>query len=162
MTQGTLDVDPDDLIKPAIAALAGADVLVVCATGGVDPAVLGPLPGNVRVATFLPHELLLPLTDVMVTNGGWNGTLAALEAGVPLVVAGGSLDKPEVARRVAWSGAGIDLRTGRPRPARIARAVHEIRTSPRYQERARELGAALVAAGGVRRAGDLVERLLPH
>jgi UDP:flavonoid glycosyltransferase YjiC (YdhE family) len=35
------------------------------------------------------------------TDGCWGGVLAALGAGVPLVVAGGTLDKPEVARRVA-------------------------------------------------------------
>ena len=160
VTQGTLDVDPNDLIKPTIAALAATEALVVCATGGTDPAELGPLPANVRAATFLPHDLLLPLTDVMVTNGGWNGTLGALQAGVPLVVAGGSLDKPEVARRVAWSGAGLDLRTGRPKPARIARAVREVTTRPAFRERAAQLGAALTEAGGVHRAGDLVERLL--
>lgn len=54
------------------------------------------------MAPFLPHDLLLPFVDVMVTNGGWGGVLGAVQAGVPLVVAGGSLDKPEVAR--GWPG----------------------------------------------------------
>jgi UDP:flavonoid glycosyltransferase YjiC (YdhE family) len=160
VTQGTLDVDPADLLKPTIAALADKDVLVVCTTGGADPAVLGPLPANARAAAFLPHDLLLPEVDVMVTNGGWGGVLGALQAGVPLIVAGASLDKPEVARRVAWSGAGLDLRTGKPRPARIARAVHEVTTDQRFRTRAREIGANLTAAGGVNVAGDLIEQLL--
>jgi UDP:flavonoid glycosyltransferase YjiC (YdhE family) len=43
--------------------------------------------------------------------------------GVPLVVAGDTEDKPEVAARVAWSGVGITLRTGRPRPDRLRAAV---------------------------------------
>src|SRR4029453_7192269 len=97
-----------------IAGLADQPVLVVCTTGGAPPSVLGPLPANARAASFLPHALLLPLVDVMVTNGGWGGVLAALQAGVPLVVAGRSLDKPEVARRVAWTKAGLNLRTDRP------------------------------------------------
>jgi UDP:flavonoid glycosyltransferase YjiC (YdhE family) len=160
VTQGTLDVDPDDLLKPAIAALADRDVLVVCTTGGADPALLGPLPASVRAAAFLPHDRLLPLVDVMVTNGGWGGVLGAVQAGVPLVVAGASLDKPEVARRVAWAGAGVDLRTRAPKPARIARAVHEITTDPAFRTRAKQLGAALVAAGGAAAAGDLLEDLL--
>lgn len=161
VTQGTLDVDPADLLKPAIEALADdRGVLVVCTTGGADPALLGPLPARVRAAAFLPHDQLLPQVDVMVTNGGWGGVLAAVQAGVPLVVAGASLDKPEVARRVAWSGAGVDLRTGSPRPARIARAVHEVTTDPAFRTRAKELGAALVAAGGTDAAGDLLEDLL--
>ena len=162
VTQGTVDTGPDDLLKPAIAALADQEVLVVCTTGGVDPAALGPLPANVRTAVFVPHDLLLPEVDVMVTNGGWGGVLAAIQAGVPLVVGGGSLDKPEVARRVGWSGAGINLRTGAPKPARIAHAVREVMSQPRFRSRAEELGGALSAAGGAHKAGDLLDRLLAH
>jgi UDP:flavonoid glycosyltransferase YjiC (YdhE family) len=162
VTQGTLDTDPEDLLRPAMAGLADRDVLVVVTTGGRDPAVLGGLPSNVRAAPFVPHDVLLPLVDVMVSNSGWGGVLAALQAGVPLVVAGGSLDKPEVARRVAWSGAGIDLRTGRPRPDHIAKAFDRVRAEPGFRARARALGSALTAAGGVTRAADLIEQLLLH
>jgi len=160
VTQGTLDVDPDDLLRPAIAGLAGEHPLLVCTTGGSPVATLGPLPGNVRAVPFLPHDVLLPLVDLVVTNGGWGGVLAAVQAGVPLVVAGGSLDKPEVARRVAWSGAGLDLRTGTPRPHRVRRAVTRALHEPRLRQRAGELGAALRAAGGAHTAGALVEELL--
>ena len=79
------------------------------------------LPANVRVERFIPHDRLLPHVDVMVTNGGYGGVQQALAHGVPLVVAGDSEDKPEVAARVHWSGAGVDLRTGRPSPARWRR-----------------------------------------
>ncbi len=160
VTQGTLDVDPDDLVKPAIAGLADGPELVVCTTGGAPPAVLGTLPANVRAAPFLPHDLLLPAIDVMVTNGGWGGVLAAVQAGVPLVVAGDSLDKPEVARRVAWSGAGVDLHTGRPGARKVARAVREVLNRPEFRRRAGELGVTITAAGGAQRAGDLLECLL--
>jgi hypothetical protein len=51
---------------------------------------------------------------VMVTNGGYGGVQMALSYGVPLVVAGASEDKPEVGARVAWSGAGLNLKTGKP------------------------------------------------
>ncbi|GIE96200.1 glycosyltransferase [Paractinoplanes rishiriensis] len=160
VTQGTLDTDPADLIRPTLDGLADRDVLVVCTTGGGDPAVLGPLPPNARAAAYLPHDLLLPFVDVMVSNGGWGGVLASIQAGVPLVVAGASLDKPEVARRVAWSGAGINLRTGQPQPDCVAQAVERIRAEPAFRVRATELGAAMTAAGGVTRAGELVESLL--
>jgi UDP:flavonoid glycosyltransferase YjiC (YdhE family) len=77
-----------------------------------------------------------------------------------LVVAGGSLDKPEVARRVAWSGAGLDLRTGSPQPRQVRRAVERALREPRLRQRARELGAALSAADGAHAAADLIEQLL--
>jgi MGT family glycosyltransferase len=160
VTQGTLDVDPADLLRPALAGLAAEPVLVVATTGGAPLDGLGTLPANARASAFLPHDRLLPLTDVMITNGGWGGVLAAVQAGVPLIVAGDSLDKPEVARRVAWSGAGINLRTGRPQPSRVAAAVREITAQTHWRERTRELGAALDAAGGLHAAADLIEEKL--
>jgi UDP:flavonoid glycosyltransferase YjiC (YdhE family) len=158
VTQGTYDVDPADLLLPALEGLAGSDVLVAAATGGAllpDERV----PANARQAPFLPYDRLLPRTSVVVTNGGWGGVLAALGAGVPLVVAGGTLDKPEIARRVAWSGAGIDLRTGRPSPSAVRSAVERVLASPSYRERARAVGESLAAHGGAPAAADLVERL---
>ena len=104
VTQGTHATDASGLIDPTIAALAGSDVLVVGSTrsrGGVGTVP----PYNVRVAPFLPHVYLLPKVDVMVANGGYNGVLAALANGVPLVCAGQTEDKSRVSARVAWSGA---------------------------------------------------------
>jgi UDP:flavonoid glycosyltransferase YjiC (YdhE family) len=49
-----------------------------------------------------------------------------LRAGVPLVVAGVTEEKPEVAARVAWSGTGINLRSGRPTARRLRAAVHAV------------------------------------
>ncbi|MGY1709627.1 glycosyltransferase [Geodermatophilus sp. SYSU D00758] len=158
VTQGTYDVDPADLLVPALRGLAGADVLVAAATGsGELPP--GAVPPNARQAEFLPYDALLPRTAVVVTNGGWGGVLAALGAGVPLVVAGGTIDKPEIARRVARSGAGVDLRTGRPSPQRVAAAVREVLADPGYRVRAGEVAASLARHGGAAEAADLLERL---
>jgi len=152
VTQGTIDNhDPTRLIVPTIRALAGADVLVVAATGGRDPREVrahfpGGLPANARVASFLPYGDLLPHTDVVVTNGGFGGVQQALRHGIPLVVAGATEDKPEVAARVAWAGAGIDLRSGSPRPSTIAAAVDRVRRDPRYRRGAERIRAEIVDA----------------
>jgi UDP:flavonoid glycosyltransferase YjiC (YdhE family) len=148
VTQGTLDnADLHRLLMPTIDALAGEDVLVVATTGGPDPAsLLAALPANVRLERFIPHDLLLPHVDVMITNGGYGGVQQALAHGVPLVVAGDSEDKPEVAARVRWSGAGIDLRTGKPSANQIATAVHRILTEPSFGERAGALQSEIAQA----------------
>jgi UDP:flavonoid glycosyltransferase YjiC (YdhE family) len=159
VTQGTLDTDPDDLLRPVMHAVA--DAVVVVTTGGAPVETLGPLPSHVYAASFIAHDELLPLVDAVVSNGGWGGVLAAVEAGVPLVVAGDTLDKPEVARRVVWSGAGLDMRTGRPKPAALSAAVHRVLDEPSFGARARELSTAMRAAGGVKAAGDLIEELKP-
>jgi UDP:flavonoid glycosyltransferase YjiC (YdhE family) len=158
VTQGTYDLAPDDLLVPALSGLADADVVVAAATGGA-PLPADRVPANAWQAEFLPYDELLPRASVMVTNGGWGGVLAGLAAGVPLVVAGATLDKPEIARRVAWSGAGLDLRTGRPSPAKVRAAVERVLAEPSFAERARAIGASLARHGGVATAGDLIERL---
>jgi UDP:flavonoid glycosyltransferase YjiC (YdhE family) len=131
---------------------------VAAATGGA----LLPgdrVPPNARQAAFLPYDQLLPRASVVVSNGGWGGVLASLAAGVPLVVAGGTLDKPEIARRVAASGAGVDLRTGRPNASRVRAAVEQVLTDPAFRARAGEIGASLARHGGASAAAELVERL---
>ena len=69
----------------------------------------------------------------MVTNGGYGGVQMALSQGVPLVVAGTTEDKPEVAARVAWSGAGINLKTAAPTPAQVRDAVRALLDDQRYR-----------------------------
>jgi UDP:flavonoid glycosyltransferase YjiC (YdhE family) len=53
-----------------------------------------------------------------------------------LVVAGATEDKKEVAARVAWSGTGVNLRTGRPSPLALRRAVQRILAEPEFGRRA--------------------------
>jgi MGT family glycosyltransferase len=162
VTQGTVDnADLTRLVGPTMEALAGEDVVVVVTTGGrsVD-AITAPLPPNSYVAEYIPHDRLLPKVDVMVTNGGFGAVQRALSAGVPLVVAGNTEDKPEVAARVAWSGSGVNLRTGTPTAAQIRRAVRDVLQSPRYLERARDLQAAYTQRDGVAEICALVDEVI--
>jgi UDP:flavonoid glycosyltransferase YjiC (YdhE family) len=161
VTQGTLDnADLGRLLRPTIEGLAGQDVLVVATTGGPDPAPLRPdLPDNARLERFIPHDLLLPKVDVMVTNGGYGGVQQALANGTPLVIAGDSEDKPEVAARVRWSGTGVDLRTGRPSPEKIARGVRRVLSDPGYRKRAQVLQGEIAAATPLDTITDVLLKL---
>ena len=147
VTQGTLDnADLGRLLLRTTHALAHDNLLVVATTGGPDPEpIRRDLPANVRLERFVPHDVLLPHVDVMVTNGGYGGVQQALANGVPLVVAGDSEDKPEVAARVQWSGTGINLHTGRPSPAMVGRAVRRVLARDSYRTRARALQEEIAA-----------------
>ncbi|MEU3985249.1 nucleotide disphospho-sugar-binding domain-containing protein [Streptomyces sp. NPDC026672] len=151
VTQGSwANRDLTELVAPAVQALADENVLVVAATARPDgPADLGPVPDNVRVGGFLPFDLLLPYASVLVTNGGYGGVHTALGHGVPLVVAGGSEDKLEVAARVEWSGVGVSLGTGRPSPQALRRAVLRVLAEPGYHRRAEELERELAGYDAV-------------
>jgi MGT family glycosyltransferase len=161
VTQGTVANSDWSLIEPTVRALAGEDLLVVVSTGGrpVD-SLPGDLPGNVRAASYLPYDRLLPLTDVLVTNGGYGGVHYALEHGVPLVVAGRTEDKVEVNARVAWSGAGIDLRTDAPTSKAMAAAVRTVLADGRYREAADRIGTAIRRSPGPAAVHDLLAEAL--
>ena len=152
VTQGTFNTDTTELIQPALAALADEDAFVI-ATADLPFAA----PANTHTAAYIPFSELLPLTDVVITNGGWGGVLESLANGIPLIVAGGDLDKPDIAARVAWSRAGIDLGTGRPTSRAIARAYAALGES--HRERARGIQSEL-AGSGAARAVDLIEQLI--
>lgn len=152
VTQGTIDnQDFERLVRPSLEALADEEVTVVVTAGGRDPRDIGPVPDNARVARYLPYETFLPRVDVAVTNGGFGGVQSMLAAGVPLVVAGDTEDKPEVAARVAHSGAGLDLRTGTPTPEQVASAVRQVLGDDAFRARAQQLqkAAATIDALGV-------------
>jgi UDP:flavonoid glycosyltransferase YjiC (YdhE family) len=141
--------------------LGGEDVIVVATTGGGDVSTLKvPAPSNAYVAEYIPHELLLPKVDVMVTNGGYGAVQRALATGVPLVVAGNTEDKPEVAARVAWSGAGINLRTGAPTVGAVRAAVREVLGDGRYLAAARTLETAFARRDGVAEIAALVDEVI--
>ena len=162
VTQGTVDnEDLSRLIEPTIQALADEDVTVVVSTGGRDVREIGvPIPANTIVSEYVPHDLLLPKVDVIVTNGGYGAVQRAVSAGVPLVVAGSTEDKPEVAARVAWSGAGIDLRTGTPSAGQVRAAVRDVLTDGRYLTRARELETAFAQRDGVAEIAAQVDEVI--
>jgi UDP:flavonoid glycosyltransferase YjiC (YdhE family) len=162
VTQGTIDnADLSRLLEPTIDALGGEDVIVVATTGGRDVSQLRvPLPMNTYVAEYIPHDLLLPKVDVMVTNGGYGAVQRALSMGVPLVVAGNTEDKPEVAARVAWAGAGVNLKTGTPSPGTIRNAVRKVLSDGRYLRSARDLEAAFARRNGVAEIAALVDEVI--
>ncbi len=79
---------------------------------------------------------------------------------IPLVVAGQTEDKMEVGARVAWSGAGINLRTQRPSPSAIQEAVKAVLANPTYRDNARRIQADFARYDAPTRAAELLEALV--
>jgi UDP:flavonoid glycosyltransferase YjiC (YdhE family) len=161
VTQGTVaNTDYDQVIAPALRALADDDVLIVVATGGRPLDTLPRLPANARAATYLPYDELLPRTAVYVTNGGYGGVQCALRYGVPIVTTGGKEDKPEVGARVAWSGVGRRIRSQRPSPRALRSAILDVLKQPHYRDASQLIAADITSAPGFAGLADLVDRLV--
>jgi MGT family glycosyltransferase len=139
VTQGTLaNRDFSELIQPALDGLADEDVLVIVAAGRSDTETLN-VPENARVASFIPFDRILPKVDVLVTNGGYGAVNHALSLGVPIVVSGTTEDKDMVSARVAWTGAGINLKTQYANPEEVRNAVRTILLNEQYRNAAQRL-----------------------
>ncbi len=161
VTQGTVATNLDDLLNPALEALAGEDVLVVGTTAGqpLEQVKAHPLPANVHLEPFVPFDRLMPHVDVMVTNGGYGGTHFALTHGVPLVAGGMSEDKAEICARIGWSGVGINLKTATPTPVQVRDAVKTVLSNGHYRRQAQAMRDAFAQHDAPKEAGELLEKL---
>ena len=93
----------------ALEALDGLPVRALLTLGAADPGVLGAVPANVHVESWVPQADVLAHADAVVCHGGSGSTLGALGAGKPLVIAPLFADQPYNARRVQDVGAGVSV-----------------------------------------------------
>lgn len=158
INQGTIAKHYEDLILPAIQALRDERMTVVAVP--VKEGEVKDLPQNTHVKEYIPFGNLLPHIDIMITNGGFGGTQNALAHGIPLVIAGASEDKMEVAARVEYTGAGINLRKQKPSPEDIRTAVMKILSDASFKRKAKNLQAEFAKYDTPTLAVDLVEEII--
>jgi UDP:flavonoid glycosyltransferase YjiC (YdhE family) len=163
VTQGTVsNHNFGQLIAPTLQALKNErDVLVVATAGGrsVDQ-IPGPVPGNARLASYLPFEWLLPKVDALVTNGGYGTVNQALSFGIPLVTAGMTEDKADVGARVAWSEVGINLATDEPTSQALFDSIRSVLDKPNYRTQALSMAKEFGKIGTRSKFLQILEQLV--
>ena len=162
VTASTVAGSDAGLLRAAVRGLAGRSVEVIATSAGEVPADLRPpaLPSNVHLTEWVNHARLLPRCSAVVTPGGAGTIVAALAAGVPLVVVPTTWDKPDNAQRVVEAGVGVRLSPRRCTPERLRSAVEKVVSLPSYRARAQEMAARMAAAPGPSGAATLLERLV--
>ncbi|KAK3938454.1 hypothetical protein QBC46DRAFT_390161 [Diplogelasinospora grovesii] len=145
VAQGTVEVDPHQLIIPTISALQDRnDVLLVAILGRkgarLPPHIQPDVPGNVRVTDFIHYDAILQHAHVWVHNAGYGAVQHGIAHAVPMVVTAEGQDKPENALRVAASGIGVNLGPSTPGPEQVLNAVNQVLDDTNgFQKRAREV-----------------------
>jgi UDP:flavonoid glycosyltransferase YjiC (YdhE family) len=163
VSQGSLRNDDfGALIGPALESLADCDALVVVTLGGRPVSDSLELPANARVASYLPYHAVLPHTDVFVSNGGFGGVQTALFFGVPLVLAGETEDKHEVAAHVEWSGTGVSLGTGQPTPRAVRTAVDKVLNDRSFRDNAKRIKMEYAQCDTMGRITDTIEGFIQN
>jgi UDP:flavonoid glycosyltransferase YjiC (YdhE family) len=111
-----------------------------------DATTLGPVPANVHVEPWIDQARVLEHADLVVCHGGSGTALAALAAGVPLVMVPLFADQFENARRIAATRAGQVHAAAAPD---ITRGIEEVLGDATYRDRARAIAAEMAATATV-------------
>jgi zeaxanthin glucosyltransferase len=163
---GTIADPMNRLVYPKIAAACqGLPAQLVVARGKWDDEDAGreathDLPGDPLIVDFAPQLAVLERTAVLITHAGLNTTLEAISRGVPMVALPRSADQPGNAARIAYSGAGLCASFHHGTPQELRSVIQRVLGEESFRRRAKELQQAMAAAGGARRAAEIVEQAL--
>jgi UDP:flavonoid glycosyltransferase YjiC (YdhE family) len=146
-----------DVLRRIADGLRAAGLEAVIASGVTAPVELGALPESWIVRPHLPQVAALRVCDVVVSHGGNNTVMEALNAGLPVVALPFSTDQFAVAADIHEGGLGAALDPNRATADDLAGAVRAA-LAPGCRSRAAGLGRALRRDPGARRAARLVIR----
>ncbi|OXM66814.1 glycosyltransferase [Amycolatopsis vastitatis] len=134
------------VLTAAIAGLSGLDVDVLVATGPSLPDdVLGEVPSNVRIETWVPQAALLPHVDLVVHHGGSGTTLGAFGAALPQLLLPQGADQFSNAEAVLAAGVGDRLLGADVTADAVATKARHLLTDTSVRDAARQLAAEVAA-----------------
>lgn len=142
VTLGTV-VSGDDVLRPAIEAVAGLDADVLVTLGNAEGAALGPLPGNVHVERFVDQGAVLDRAALAVHHGGSGTMLDCLGRGVPQVVLPKGADQFVNADLLTSADLAVVLEPADAAPSAIADAAQRTlgNRTPEIEAVRREIAA---------------------
>lgn len=153
---GTVLNNAPDFYRSALQALSGMDCDAILSIGdAVDPAALGPVPGNVRIFPRVNQLKVLAGADVFLTHCGMNSVSESLLCGVPMVLFPQHGEENAVAIRCEQLGAGLRLK--RPSASCIRSALEAVLGDDRYRRAAQTVAEDSARCGGAAEAADFVE-----
>lgn len=163
VTQGTVEKDASKIIEPTLEAFKDSNYLVVATTGGSQTDELrAKYPqNNFIIEDYIPFDDVMPYADMYITNGGYGGVMLGIEHGLPLVVAGIHEGKNEINARVGYFNLGINLKTERPTPEALKKAVENIFSNGVYRQNVEELAEEFTRYNSTKLVEGYVASLLP-
>jgi MGT family glycosyltransferase len=146
------------LLSRIIEALSPLNTRAVVTAGpALDMAELSAAP-NVFVCRSAPHSQLLSEAAAVVTHAGHGTVIRSLAAGVPLLCMPMGRDQNDNAARVVARGAGLRL-SPQSSLKSIRNGILEILESPRYREKAREMGKVITKDARNSSAAQILEEV---
>ena len=138
--------------------LAELDCNVIATIGlNADTAALEPIPANARVERYVPQSLLLPHCSAVVGHGGSGTMLAALAAGLPLLLVPQSADQFDNAAQATEVGAARTLMPDELTEEATRTALLSLLDDESYRKSAQRVAAEVAAMPSPQ---ELVPRLV--
>ncbi|WP_326673062.1 macrolide family glycosyltransferase [Streptomyces sp. NBC_01257] len=125
-----------------------------------DRAVLGTIPDNVEVHSWVPQLAILEQADAFVTHAGMGGSSEGLYTGVPMIAVPQAVDQFMNADRLVELGVARRIDTADATADALRTALTELVADPETARRSAALRAEARSEGGTPRAASLVEELL--
>lgn len=155
----TLNQGQSAILRRILVALSDLPVRALVTLGSTLEVKQFEAPANVRLEKFVPHDVVLPHTDALITQAGIGTLTKALRYGVPMVCLPLVGDQHDNAARVAARGAGIRL----PAAAEIScirSAIVRVLQDECFRQGALALGKAMSTEGNpAQEAADEIERV---
>jgi len=154
---GTLHNDSLAFFKNCIEALKDSDYEVIMSIGNtVKLEDLGLLPDNIKAYPRVPQLHILKHASAFVTHGGMNSLNEGLYFGVPVIVCPQQFEQAFNGRRLQKMGIAKTLANATPSASKIKKGVEAVINDPEMKERTKAYGQVLKAAGGYKRAAELI------
>lgn len=132
----------------------GRHVTVEEVTGG------RPLPANVEVHPWVPQREILDHASAFVTHAGMGGANEGLVTGTPMIAAPQDVDQFDNADALVAAGVAVRVDSATIDVDGLRAALDAV-TAPEVVARSAALSAEVAALGGLDRAVEVVESLLP-
>lgn len=113
--------------------------LVLAVGRDQDPRSFGPQPPNVRIERYIPHALLLPYCDAIITHCGFSSIMACIERGLPMIAVPLAGDQFANAARCVALGAAYPVAPDNRTPEAIRAATMGVIGNSLYRESAERL-----------------------
>ena len=118
----------------------------------VDPADLGPIPGNFTVAQFVPQLAILDEADLFVTHGGMNSINESVLALVPMIGVPNTIEQSVNAFRVEQLHGGLYLEPQKLTAEKLQSAAEQVLADPQVPPGLERIRQSFLNAGGVPKA----------
>lgn len=158
---GTLQNRNLEVFEKIASACQGLDAQLVISLGNPNHIETDvQFTGSPLVVPYAPHQQLIEKASLVITHAGMNTVLGALASGKPIVAIPITNEQPGIAARLARTGAGEVLNVKKLTVAKLKKLINRVLNEKYFQQNALRMQEAIQAAGGVKRAADIIEQAI--